>query len=99
MLPSADASIIFQKVTDGAVLFAPKPEIYFGLNEVGARIWELLPPVCRSLDELCGMLQAEHPEVAPDTIRADVHELLAELLREGLLVPHADSAQADVAAG
>lgn len=83
-LPAATPSVIFQKLEDGAVLFAPETEIYFGLNEVGARIWQNLPPVLRSIEELCAHLSAAYPEVAAETIRSDVIELLDQLVSEGL---------------
>ena len=44
MLPTPLPTVIFQRIDDGAVLFAPATEVYFGLNEVGAKIWQLLPP-------------------------------------------------------
>lgn len=85
MLPSANPSVIFQKLDDGAVLFAPDTELYFGLNAVGALVWDLLPPRSGSLDELCAMLSATFPDVAASTIRTDVEELLEQLVAEGLL--------------
>lgn len=83
-LPVAAASIIFQEFDDGAVLFAPEREYYFGLNEVGTFIWSLLPPQCGSLDELCVAIAARYPDVAPEVIRADAVELLERLVQEGL---------------
>lgn len=85
MLPSPESSVIFQKLGDGAVLFAPTTEIYFGLNEVGARVWELLPPASRTLDDLCRQLGTEYPDVSPETLRTDVLELLEDLAREQLV--------------
>ena len=85
MLPVAEPSVIFQKVADGAVLFAPSTEIYFGLNEVGARVWQLLPPASRTLDEVCAALSAAYPAIPVETIRQDVDELLADLAKEGLV--------------
>ena len=64
-------------------------EIYFGLNEVGSRIWALLPPRCQSLDELCEALGKEYPDVPPSQFREDVLELI-ELLRENRLVADAE---------
>jgi hypothetical protein len=87
MLPTAQPSVIFQKVADGAVLFAPETEIYFGLNEVGTRVWELLPPACRTLEEVVGRLQAAYPDTPGETIRQDVIELLADLVGQGLAKP------------
>lgn len=85
MLPSTHPSVIFQKLEDGAVLFAPGSELYFGLNEVGAMIWMLLPEV-RSIGDLCNAVAARYPEVAPSVIRTDIEELLQQLVREGLAV-------------
>lgn len=94
MLPQPAATVVFQRIDDGAVLFAPATEIYFGLNEVGARVWELLPPVCESLDDVCAQLASAYPDVAAATLRADVEELLAQLLSEGLVTPR-DGGAAD----
>ena len=89
MLPIPVSSVIFQRIDDGAVLFAPATEVYFGLNEVGAKVWQLLPPAVSSLDELCGRLSAEYPTVEPSMIRQDVLELLDQLTAEGLVAPSA----------
>lgn len=86
MLPAPHPSVICQQMEDGAVLFAPLTEIYFGLNEVGAKVWRLLPPVSHSLDDLCQQLATEYPDVDAHTIRADVVELLDQLATEGLVV-------------
>ena len=87
MLPVANPNVIFKTLSDGAVLFSTEDEVYFGLNEVGARVWELLPPRCSTLDELCTLLAAKYPEVDEAVIRADVTELLADLLAHRLLMP------------
>jgi hypothetical protein len=94
MLPTANPSVIFKVVADGAVLFAPGQEIYFGLNDVGARVWQLLPPASASLDELCAHLAAQYPDVPPETIRADVRELLDDLMKQGLVTPPSGAADA-----
>lgn len=85
-LPSPDPSVIFQKLADGAVLFSPASELYFGLNEVGALVWGLLPPTCRSFDELRDRLAAHYPDVPAATIAADVSQLIEDLAREKLVV-------------
>lgn len=84
MLPIPTATVVFQRIDDGAVLFAPSTEIYFGLNEVGARVWELLPPKSDSLDTLCAHLAEHYPDVPLGELRSDVQELLAQLVQEGL---------------
>ena len=85
MLPSPVATVIFQRIDDGAVLFEPQTEVYFGLNEVGARVWLLLPPATTTVVQLCDRLASEYPDVPAATIRADVEELLAQLQTEGLV--------------
>ena len=89
MLPQPHPGVVYQKLEDGAVLFAAATELYFGLNVVGAMVWELLPPRSHSMDELCAAMHAQFPEVEPTVIRADVDELLTRLLAEGLLTPAA----------
>lgn len=89
MLPVPHPAIIFQRIDDGAVLFSPVSELYFGLNEVGAKVWEMLPPRCSSLDQICTAIAAEYPDADPGMIRQDVEELLAQLLRDGLVAPSA----------
>ena len=87
MLPVANPKVIYKALSDGAVLFSTEEEVYFGLNEVGARVWELLPPVMRTLDEVCAALTVQYPDADPAMIRADVMELLAELVSHRLVVP------------
>ena len=84
MLPSANPSVIFQQLEDGAVLFLPTSELYFGLNAVGALIWTLLPPRTETLDAICASVSSTYPDVAASTIRSDVEELLDQLIAEGL---------------
>jgi hypothetical protein len=84
-LPSANPDVIFKPVAEGAVLFSVKDEVYYGLNAVGMRIWQLLPPVHSSVDELCGALRTDYPQVDPAVLRVDVVELLDELTALGLL--------------
>ena len=77
---------MFREVSEGAVLLQMEDEIYFGLNAVGARVWQNLPPACASLDDLCVRLGSEYPDVAPEQLRADVTELLDQLREAKLLV-------------
>ena len=89
MLPVANPKVIYKALLDGeAVLFSTEEEVYFGLNEVGARVWELLPPATNSLDELCAALSVQYPDADPAVIRADVMELIAELSNHRLVIPH-----------
>lgn len=85
MLPVANPKVLYKALSDGAVLFLTEEEVYFGLNAVGARVWELLPPVLCTMDELVAALAADYPEVDAETIRTDVRELLGDLTAHGLV--------------
>jgi hypothetical protein len=87
VLPTRNPKIIFKALATGAVLYSPQDEVYFGLNPVGVRVWELLPPVSKHFDEVCRTLEGEYPEAPAEMIRADVAELLEELGKLGLVVP------------
>jgi hypothetical protein len=84
LLPVPDEAVIYKAVSDGGVLLHTATEVYFGLNRVGARVWELLPPASRTFDELCPKIIADYPDAAPETVRNDVAELLSELVSHGL---------------
>lgn len=86
MLPRPHPGVLFKAVSDGAVLLHVEDEIYFGLNDVGTRIWQLLPPICGCLDELCSRLAQVYTDVAPEILRADVVELLKQLEKNQLVV-------------
>lgn len=85
MLPTRNPNVIYKALATGAVLYSTADEVYFGLNPVGVRIWELLPPAQETLDGLCGVLSSEYPDVPADVIRADVVEILEKLTRLGLV--------------
>lgn len=85
MLPRARRSVVFKELSEGALLFSTEDEVYLGLNDVGRRIWSLLPPACNTLEDLVAQLAQEYPDASPDVIRSDVLELLEDLERNGLL--------------
>jgi hypothetical protein len=86
-LPRAKQSVVFKDLSEGALLFSTEDEIYLGLNEVGTRVWHLLPPACETLQDMVDRLAREYPEVTAEIIRQDVIELLEELDKHGLLEP------------
>jgi hypothetical protein len=86
ILPRPHPAVMFREVSDGAVLLQMEEEIYFGLNPVGARVWQLLPPTCTSIEDLCDRLHGYYPDVPAEQILADVTELLGELRKNKLLV-------------
>jgi hypothetical protein len=85
VLPTRNPKVIFKALATGAVLYSTEEEVYFGLNPVGVRVWELLPPVQHSLDDVCRLIAADYADVPEDVIRADVSELLEELTKLGLV--------------
>lgn len=58
---------------------------YYGLNRVGARIWELVQDP-RSIGAIRDAIVAEY-EVEPDRCERDVLELLGRLSEAGLIEP------------
>ena len=86
-LPVRNPDVVYRTVDGGAVLLDTGQEVYYGLNAVGAYIWEHLPPVFQTLEELSASLSAVYPEVAVETIRTDARELLDDLFANGLVCP------------
>jgi hypothetical protein len=86
MLPRPSGEVIYKEMSEGGVLFHTGQEVYFGLNEVGSRIWSQLTS-CDSFDELCEAVGAQYPDVDAETVRTDVRELLDQLVEFGLLIP------------
>ena len=60
---------------------------YFGLNDIGSRVWVLLTEP-HSFNDLCTRLTAEF-DVTPDVCRADLAPFVDSLLDSGLVEPHA----------
>jgi hypothetical protein len=85
-LPRPNPEVIFNTVAGGGVLLHTQAELYFGLNSVGSRVWQLLPPECDGFGELCDRLHSDYPEVDRGRIAADVSELLENLRRHDLVV-------------
>lgn len=73
-----------------AVILGADAGQYFGLNEVGARVWELVQQPMR-VSAICETLCAEYEVAAPECQR-DVIELLNELCAKGLLDVRSESA-------
>ena len=57
--------------------------MHYGLEEVGARIWELIAEP-RTVGEICDTLLDEY-EVEPDVCERDVIALLGELAAKGFV--------------
>lgn len=76
--------VVFNQQEEGAVLLHLEEGLYFGLNPVGALIWEAL----MAEGEVGGALRVmtgRFPDVDPGRIEQDLLHLTAELLAKGLL--------------
>jgi Coenzyme PQQ synthesis protein D (PqqD) len=87
MLPEATVrvpeDVLFQKLNEEMVLLDMHSGLYFGLNAVGARAWELLIEglTLRGAEQ---QLLVEF-EVAPEVLRADLEAWLAALRQRNLI--------------
>lgn len=80
---SIPEEVLFQAVNDEAVLLDLASEHYFGLDEVGARIWMLLAdrkPAGQIVEELLLDYDVDRAE-----LEGDVNDLLERLLEAGLI--------------
>jgi len=75
--------VLSQEVNGETVLLDLEGESYFGLNEVGTRIWQLLKTeqcVADTLDTL-----SEEYDVSREQLENDVGDLLGKLAAAGLI--------------
>ena len=79
------SGVLFQRFADGAVVYSPGDESYFGLNGTGAEIWNLLPKEGSSFDDLMQRVAEKYPEAPMSDLRTDLGDLLDELVKHGLL--------------
>ncbi|MEZ4417130.1 MAG: PqqD family protein [Gemmatimonadota bacterium] len=86
MIVRPHAAVIFKNVSDGAVLLHTESEIYFGLNRVGAQVWEMLATGGLSVEGVVRALQKTYPDVEPAALQSDVSELVSQLRANGLVV-------------
>ena len=75
--------VMARQVGEETVILDLASGTYFGLDPVGARIWQLLGEG-RTLAEVCESMLAEY-EVSRDEIERDVNELLAALVDKSLI--------------
>jgi hypothetical protein len=75
--------VLFQEVSGETVLLDLASESYFGLDEVGTRIWTLLNED-KTAVEMVDVLLEEY-EVERETLEGDVRDLLTALIEAGLL--------------
>ena len=77
------SNVLFRELEGECVLLNLDTESYFGLDDVGTRMWLALTQA-DSINAALAALQQEF-EVEPDRLRRDLEELAVELLEQGLL--------------
>lgn len=80
---SAPAHVLVRFLDRESVLLNLETEQYFGLDETGTRMWQLLT-ASPNIDAAYQELLAEF-EVEPDLLRDNLTELLGRLVENGLL--------------
>ena len=75
--------VLFQEVNREMVLLDLRSESYFGLDETGTRIWQLLQSGLTLPDVIEQML--EEFDVQRTTLESDLNELMDRLLDAGLV--------------
>jgi hypothetical protein len=71
-------------VGDELVMMSAESGAYLGLNEVGARVWELIDTP-RDIPDICAALAAEF-ETSPGACQPEVEAFLSELESRGAVV-------------
>ena len=77
------AHVVVQGVEGESVLLNLDSELYFGLDEVGTRIWEALTTSV-SVRAAYDALLAEY-DVTPEVLQQDMEALMEQLIENGLL--------------
>ncbi len=75
--------ILFRQIESESVLLNLQNERYFGLDEVGTRMWTLLT-TSDSIQAAYDALLGEY-EVDAELLRRNLQDLLAKLIENGLL--------------
>ncbi len=80
---SAPEGVLVRELEGEAVLLNLNTESYFGLDEVGTRMWEVLTS-SESAQGAYETLLGEY-EVQPEQLRQDIRDFIDKLAGEGLL--------------
>jgi Coenzyme PQQ synthesis protein D (PqqD) len=79
----ASGNQMSREVGEETVILSFDEGTYYGLNDVGTRVWALIQEP-RSVADVCATISREY-DVEPERCEADVLELLRELAREELV--------------
>ncbi len=78
------SQVLSQEVAGETVLLDLQGESYFGLNEVGTRVWQLLQDQ-DDMQLVFDTLMAEYDDVKPEQLEQDLRILLKDLSDAGLI--------------
>lgn len=70
-------------IDDEVVMMSSEKGMYYNLNPIGSRIWELLDTP-QSLESLCAQLMEEY-DVDEATCKQETEEFIQSLLERGLV--------------
>ena len=79
------AHVMARQLGEDCVMLDLESGTYYGLDPVGARVWQLLGEGA-TLAQVCDALEREY-DAPRATIEADVTRLARELAANGLVVP------------
>jgi hypothetical protein len=84
-------SVLCRELSRETVLLNLESGVYYGLDIVGTRVWQLLMQG-NTIARICDTMLNEY-DVAPDSLRDDVTRLVGELRERGIITPR-ESVQA-----
>jgi hypothetical protein len=79
------SSVLSRELGGETVLLNLESGVYYGLDPVGTRVWNLLAQDLTVAD--VHSIMVEEYDVAPETLQRDLEELVGELCEKQLLVP------------
>ena len=86
MIPEKSPDLIWRSLDDGTVIINPEQGDVKVLNEVGARVWELVDGQ-RSIDQIALEITQDY-EVSLDDANKDLKDYLNVMIDQGLLQWH-----------
>jgi len=75
--------VVFRNLSEEAVLLNLSTGNYFGLDEIGTRVWNLLAENA-SIEKIVEILLGEY-DVTEQVLRSDLRALLGQLQEKGLI--------------
>ena len=79
----AHPSVICRELSGETVLLNLESGVYYGLDAVGTRVWQLIMQG-RTIANVCDTMLEEY-DVSSDVVRADVTRLVGELRDRGIV--------------